>query len=376
MKSSLQFLSIRDNSLFDTYRTETVGGREYIVVNGIPLVEGVLNKRLVTADEFGTFVNDWNDIPVVLRHPKQNGGSARVVTPDVIRVGRFYNARMDGKRLGGEYWLDKALLEDLRDNQKNQDAEIILSRVESNQPIENSTGYWSESIPESGKFNGKDYESVDRNIHPDHIAIFGDNEIGACSIKDGCGMNRNQAMCQNCEKSGAIKTNAALGSYEGKMQAVYEAFNKQFRDASGAGEISNQEFWVSETYPDHIISRVDGEWYWIGYSIESGEYKFDDRSEWKKAIRVEEYLIANQQGITHNVTSSLPPAGKKMWEEVYQSALKQYDDDKEKAAAVAWSAVKKKYRQKDGVWHEIKTNQSQEPDLEALAITLLLAESI
>jgi len=361
---SLQFLSIRDNSLFGTFREVEGGGRIWLVVNGVPLKETVLNGRFMPADEFSAFANDWNDIPIVLRHPKQNGGSARVVSPDVPLVGRFYNASIDGKRLVGEYWLDKRILESA-----GADGEIILNRISKNLPIETSTGYWSESIPETGKFNGVDYSSVDRNIHPDHIALLPD-EIGACSIEDGCGMNRNQAMCQNCDKGQALKANAALGSYEGKVQMIYEAFNKQFQQPSTGNEYKG-ELWVSETYPDHIISRVDNEWYWIGYSVQDGETIFDDRSAWKRAVRIEEYLVAQQ-----NVTGSLPEAGKKMWEEIYQSALKQYDGDKEKAAATAWSAVKKKYHQdKEGIWHEIKKNE-QEPDLEALAVTLLLAESI
>lgn len=365
MKSHLQFLSIRDNSLFDTYREIESGGRTWLVVNGIPLVEGVLNGRFVPADEFGAFVNDWNDLPVVLRHPKQNGGSARVVNPDVPVVGRFYNSRLDAKRLAGEYWLDKQSLKDA-----GTDGEIILNLISRNLPIETSTGYWSESMPEAGKFNGKDYNSTDRNIHPDHIALLSD-EIGACSIKDGCGMNRNQAMCQNCNNGQTVKTNAALGSYEGKIQTVYEAFNKQFRPSTG--DEYKGELWVSETYPDHIISRVDDEWYWIGYTVENGEYTFDDRAAWKKAVRIEEYLVVQQ-----NATGKLPAEGKKIYERVYQE-YKDKDMSDEDAAKRAWGAVKSAgwYQEKDGVWKKKETKKNQqEPDLEALAVTLLLAESI
>lgn len=209
------------------------------MVNGVPLVEGVLNGRFVPAGEFGAFAQSWNGMPVVLRHPKQNGGSARVPAPDVPEIGRFYNAAIDKNRLIGEFWLDKQTLEAL------PEGEVLIHKIMNAHPVEVSTGYFSESWPEAGKWNEKDYTLIDKNIKPDHIAILPD-EIGACSIKDGCGMNRNQ------------------------MQL--------------------------------------------------------------------------------NVTGSLPEAGKKMWEEIYQSALVQYKGDEEKAAAVAWAAVKKKYTKDGDEW--------------------------
>src|SRR3990172_8663991 len=49
-----------------------------------------------------------------------------------------------------------------------------------------------------GFFNGKQYHTIHRNPKRDHIAIFPYDQLGACSIQDGCGLNRN--MQQNCDK--------------------------------------------------------------------------------------------------------------------------------------------------------------------------------
>ena len=67
-----------------------------------------------------------------------------------------------------------------------------------NSPIEVSTGYYSASLKEPGMWNDKPYQLVDRNIHADHIAIL-PNEEGACSLSDGCGLNRNMKLnCAAC----------------------------------------------------------------------------------------------------------------------------------------------------------------------------------
>ena len=70
------------NAMFDTHWETQLDGRDYIVVKGVPLVEGVLNGRFVSAEEFGDFVKDWDDIPVVMRHPGGEGRGARGHEPD------------------------------------------------------------------------------------------------------------------------------------------------------------------------------------------------------------------------------------------------------------------------------------------------------
>lgn len=188
-----QTLSHFSNSLYNTFNEVEQGGRAYVVVKGVPLVEGVLNKRFVSKDEFGSFVNDWNDLPLVLRHPKQNGGTARVPSPDVPVIGRFHNAEVVNDKLVGEYWFDKDLLLSTDEGIK------IYKRIKDGEKVETSTGYWSVSRKRMGKHNDKDYELVDMGIHPDHIAVLPDEE-GACSVHDGCGINRNSKSC-NCEHS-------------------------------------------------------------------------------------------------------------------------------------------------------------------------------
>ena len=51
-----------------------------------------------------------------------------------------------------------------------------------------------------------------------------------------------------------------------------------------------------------------------------------------------------------------------MWDEVYASALEQYDDE-EKAAATAWAAVKEKYEKVDDKW--VKKNVLEEIEVKS-----------
>jgi len=364
-------LSFAANTLFNTFREIEQNGKTWLVVNGVPLVEGVLNGRLVPMDEFGAFVQDWNDVRVVLRHPKQNGGSARVPNADSPTIGRFYNSKIDpaGKRLVGEFWLDKNALEEM------PEGNTLLDLIRNNKPIEVSTGYWSESIPETGRFNGKDYGLIDRKIHPDHIALLPD-EVGACSISDGCGLNRNSAMCQNCEKSHAVQItkNSIEGSYERRLADISTAFHEmmRLRDAR-ASELGSEtapvaEYWIEATTDQYIICQKGTEMYRVGYTYneDNGKVYFDDESEWVPIIKVESYV----EKLTQNVTGSLPAEGKKIYEAVY----KEYKDKKlsdAEAAQRAWGAVKNAgwYQDKDKVWHKkAKSNQEDGDILQLFAL--------
>jgi hypothetical protein len=284
------YIHPNQNNALLTWRRESLGGKDYIVAQGVPLVEGVLNGRFVSAEEFGAFVNDWNGVPVVMRHPKENDGSARVPQPDVPVIGKFYRARLDGKRLVGEYWLEADKLD-------NPEGEIILSRLSTQKPSETSTGYWAESIPSEGNWNGRDFAFVDQNIHPDHIALLPD-EIGACSLEDGCGMNRNAR-----QKGGPMPTSRHLhenadGSLEQRMNEVYEAFMSKHQ---GGGDMAasgpSESPYIVNTFDSHIVVRVDGSFYRVGYARSSDEITFDPREQWTEVVRVEKYVPV-QQNVT------------------------------------------------------------------------------
>lgn len=168
-------------------RSETLDGRTYTVVPSTIIVAGVLNGELVPADELAFNPDGWNGRPIPLRHPQVNGDYVSANDPSIIGtqvVGTFFNAQFSGDRITGEMWLDTAKIERL-----GGDALATLERIKAGEIVEVSTGYFASYIEQSGEYNGKSYSAIQNSIVPDHIALLPD-EIGACSVADGCGANR------------------------------------------------------------------------------------------------------------------------------------------------------------------------------------------
>lgn len=203
-------------------------GKDFLVVPGVPAREQVMNTYLVPAADLMRSLKGWNGVPITIQHPKLNDRSANVPDPDVAVIGRFYNAAWDAdnSRMVGEYWIDVA------EATKYVEGKSILNKINEGVALETSTGYYAEDEPTSGIFDGKTYKTIHRNLLPDHIAIL-TNEVGACSLKDGCGVNRNVAVnnCEcDCPYKKSVQNNAVFPAFqEGhlpvKMLAGY-AVNK------------------------------------------------------------------------------------------------------------------------------------------------------
>lgn len=168
-------------------RSENVDGREYLVSPVVAVKAGVLNGMLAPEDELKEFYQVWNDVPVPVGHPKRNGKNVssrhlEVVNNDVL--GRFYNAEWDGDKLKGEIWIDVKKAENIAD--ENEEVEEALEAIRNESQINVSTSYFSNVEMAKGVYNGEEYEGIQRNIRPDHLALL-PNQKGACSLEDGCG---------------------------------------------------------------------------------------------------------------------------------------------------------------------------------------------
>jgi hypothetical protein len=173
----------------------TVLGREYLTAPVVLLVEGVLNGGYVPADALQP--QDWDGMPVVLNHPTAQGGqpiSAR--SPDVLAasgVGQLRRVRLStGRRRGqpvaslaAELWLDVVQAQAI-----GGEAVQALEMLESQTPLEVSTGFYSQAERAAGAFHGVPYREIHHAITPDHLALL-PNGIGACSWHEGgCGAPR------------------------------------------------------------------------------------------------------------------------------------------------------------------------------------------
>jgi hypothetical protein len=174
-------------------RTETLAGREYTVVPVIAIVEGVLQgansaaPEFAPAVEFGKYPDSWNGRPVVLRHPQISGIFVSANHPQVFEdynMGFMFNTVLDGKKLKTEAWCDNARIAEL-----GGEYQETLDRLNAGETINVSVGVFLDIRQQSGVYNGREYSGRWENCVPDHLALLPD-QVGACSVADGCGTNR------------------------------------------------------------------------------------------------------------------------------------------------------------------------------------------
>lgn len=184
-------------------------GRDWLIVPVVMVVEGVLNGEYVPADELSVYVESWNGIPATLGHPAGPLGlPVSANSPefeDRITVGRVFNTRFEDGRLKAEIWIDRQRAESM-----GEDARRALSRFMAGEGVEVSTGYFRDVEEKSGVFDGESYETISRNIRPDHLAILLDAE-GACNWGDGCGAPRLNARASRVRLSGETSSESLAG---------------------------------------------------------------------------------------------------------------------------------------------------------------------
>lgn len=170
-------------------RRVTRNGRTYLVAPMTLLVPGVLNGSegplYYPQEEIAAHPGQWNDVPIVVYHPTDPTTNSPVsgrdpAVLDRVKVGRVYGDRVtkNGRRRA-EGWFDE-------ERTRAVDPRVWRALVEGT-PLELSTGLFTRNEPTGGTHNGKGYTAVARDYRPDHLAVLPD-QVGACSIRDGCGV--------------------------------------------------------------------------------------------------------------------------------------------------------------------------------------------
>lgn len=179
-------------------RTETLNGRKYLVAPLTMIVEGVLNGSrgplYYPREEIAKDPSIWNNIPIVVHHPEEDGQPVSARHPRVLErqgIGHVFNAQYKNK-LVAEGWFDI-------EKTKAVDPSI-LQNLRQHRPMELSTGLFTDNYPARGTFNGRHYDYIARGYRADHLAIL-PGKRGACSVEDGCGVLIN-AFCPTGEGGG------------------------------------------------------------------------------------------------------------------------------------------------------------------------------
>lgn len=180
-------------------------GREYIRAPITSIVPGVLNGSkgalLYTPDDCRASVKDWDGQPLTYFHPTRNGHNVSAHERGVKErhwIGHVENTTFNGKlRKFGMFdvqWVSKL------DQKYGGD---VLNKLESGEPIEMSTGLFTDNEDTAGEYNGRRFDAIARNYRPDHVAVL-PGQVGACSVNDGCGVNVNKRATANALSSATL----------------------------------------------------------------------------------------------------------------------------------------------------------------------------
>lgn len=217
--------------------------RDYIVVPVVALVEGVIQAmnaaapEMVLAEEFSKVPSGWNGRPVMADHPIRNGAPVSANHPEVLEaesVGLVFNAKVVGKKLTMEAWIDVAKAK------KTEKGLSLLARAEQGLPIEVSVGVFVTSESAPGVFDGKQFFTVWRDIVPDHLALLSEGSTGACSMEMGCGVRAAAKNQLTDEGVNIVAEPATPPSNKTFRERIAALFGFKTNEGLTANELHNQ----------------------------------------------------------------------------------------------------------------------------------------
>lgn len=272
-----------------TRRHKHSDGKEYLIVPTVAIVDGmVMNGLLYTAEEMARYIEVWNGKPLTLGHPADAAGNAiSANSPDqhARSIGFFYNAKFEGGKLKGEWWIDIARCAKL-----GGDAMAVVNSLEAGKTLEQSTGLYTDVEPAAGNSDGRDYVGIARNIRPDHVAILL-SDTGACSINDGCGSPRTNSQEGEAMDRFIYTINLKL-SLDEQLNQVYEAFYNRFERPDGEMMMRPRQ-----VYDDAVIAANDDGLWSYPYT------RNDDGIEFGEPIEVE--MMYTEKGTGKPVNNNL-----------------------------------------------------------------------
>ncbi len=283
-----------------------VNNRTYLVVPVIMMVEGVHNGSrgavYHSCDELRKSASDWNGKPVTISHPAINGQYVSANSESILKdwgVGHIENARMDGVRLKGDAWLDEQKLIGISPD--------TLLAINDGKILEVSLGLFSEEDEISGVWNGEEYITSAFNYIPDHLALLPE-EIGACSVMDGCGIrvnksNKSNGGIENVNKFELLK---GLKQDESVFPIVYANGLKEtvekVRDSLYSRDSISQEYYLEEVYDEFFVYRM------ASYDVideNKGMRKFKGEQLYKQGYNIDNNGVVNFVGSPEKVVRKI-----------------------------------------------------------------------
>lgn len=310
----MAFSRLKFNLANTPIRHDTLHGKAYTVAPMVMITEGVHNGSggalLYTANEIKKTVQAWNHKPIVVYHPSMDGKGISACDPTVLnqqQVGIVLHSKWSNGKLRAEAWIENGLAEKV-------DARV-LTALETNQMMEVSTGLFTETHGDGGKWNDEEYIGEAVNHQPDHLALLPD-QIGACSIADGAGLLQmnEAASAYNLDATGIITR-----GFEHIRRMVGNAMSNANIYAALSTAIRTKypkcSCWIVDVYPDFFVAEADinfpktaldapvtGIKLWkFGYSVSKNVVTLEDADP-VEVVRVTEYRTADTDKFVGNET--------------------------------------------------------------------------
>jgi len=245
-----QYYTCLTTNSYGISREATLAGRECVVLPVVLMTPGKATgnhgELTYTENHLGKYPQGWDNKPVLLGHPKNEGaGTAKVLESQ--QVGILLNSRFENKRLKAEAWLYKDRL-DLEPR--------IMEHVKAKTPVPVSTGLFHDVSATTNAAGAEELEVV--NIVPDHLAILFDEE-------PACGTDKGAGLLMNAKGTPAPTTNA-LSNLDIQAQ-LQTALTTRF----GIGPESSYRIWIDDVFSDPmvVVFEYRQELYTLPYSITS-----------------------------------------------------------------------------------------------------------
>lgn len=220
-------------------REESLEGSPHLVVPIVSLkgdmvimARGATDPELVPAAVIKASLAEWNGRPVVPDHPTRSANDP--ATTDTMVFGKLFTTSLTDGDLHHEAWLNVDRAAELGGLPQQ-----VIENARAGTPTEVSVGVTVSLDDTAGVINGQRYAGVWRSITPDHLAIM-PHAVGACSMKDGCGMRTAKGA-----------TESPLRSLIRQLQLSQEVTQRQLWEALFSTVPAL--LWIEQTFDDHVI---------------------------------------------------------------------------------------------------------------------------
>lgn len=238
-------------------REEELNGDAYIVVPVTMMVQGVHSGShgavFHPAEELGKFPASWDGIPITIAHPQVGENYVSANSPSILTewsCGMVFNTKLDGEKLKSEAWINVEDITTMRPD--------LLQRIKDLEEIEVSVGVFSDEEDVTGTFNGENYIGIAHNHRPDHLALLPD-EIGACSLTDGCGIRVNKKGGTKMFVLNSENRNEVLKELNKQGFSVFETGHgdlaQKAREAVYAKDRAGFSYYIDEIFNDYLVFR-------------------------------------------------------------------------------------------------------------------------